>query len=117
VIEFALGALVLIVGVVIVVAIVATRADRAARKRSQVTTAERRAAVWEVAEQGVRGPMATGGTGGVTRVFVRRMTAEGTEIDRIAVEDVPSNAADWEDLMLAARGNAARRAQILNDEP
>lgn len=116
-IEFAVGILVLLVGVVIVVAIVSTRADRASRKRSQATAAERRAATWEVGEQSVRGPIATGGSGGLTHVFVRRVTADGQELDRIAVAQVPSNAPDWEDQMLAARAQAAQRAQILNGEP
>lgn len=116
-IEFAIGALALLVGFVIVVAVVSTRADRSSRKRVQATAAERRAAVWEVSERGRRGPIATGGDGGITHVYVRRVTADGQELDQIAVAQVPSNAPEWDELMLAARSKAAQRAEILNGEP
>lgn len=115
--DFVIAALVLVGGLVAVVWFVASSTDRAQRRRVRQVATERRAAVWEVGEQGARGTIATGGSGGVTRVFVRRMTEDGTELDRIAVAEVPSNAADWEDQMLGARSRAAQRAQILNGEP
>ena len=115
--EFAIAVLVLVAGVAVIVWFVAGYTERATRRRAREAATERRGAVWEVAEQGGRGSAAAGGSGGVTRVFVRRVTADGAELDRIAVADVPSNATDWEDRMLEARSKAAQRAQILNGEP
>jgi chorismate mutase len=77
------------------------RADQAGEVKA------RRAAVWEVGEQG-----------GIdrTRVFVRRVTAGGEEVDRIPVAEIRDGATDWEAQLLEARAQASNRAAALNSK-
>jgi hypothetical protein len=113
--DVVIALLVLIAGLVALVWFVTGYAERAKRRQAKLAATEQRAATWEVAEQGARSVFPGGGT--VTKVFVRKVTADGAELDRVAVADVPSNATDWEGQMLEARSKAAQRAQILNGEP
>lgn len=101
----ALGALVLLCSLVGGVAAFAGR-SRARRTRRALLSA--RAAVWEVVEQGALNR---------TRVFVRKVTADGDEVDRIPVAEIPDGASDWEAQLLEARAQAANRAAALNLRP
>jgi hypothetical protein len=116
--DFVIATLALVVGVVIVVGAVSLLLERSKRRQTRMAATERRGATWEVGEESGRGAVADGGfKGAVTRVFVRRVTPDGAEVDRIAVADVPSAAEDWDVRMLEARSKAAQRAAILNGEP
>lgn len=86
---------------------VALWAQHRERRRSRDAAASARAAVWEPAEQG--------SSDGVL-VFVRRVGADGTEVDRFEVAQVPNDAVDWEARILDARATAARRAGLLNEK-
>jgi hypothetical protein len=80
-------------------------ADRDERKRRREAVAAKRAAVWEVAEAGAYDR---------TKVFVRKVTADGDELDRIAVAEVRNGHPDWDALIAEARATAASRAGLLN---
>lgn len=114
--DIVIAILALLLGIVGVVWLVSRLAERSAKRQVQQAATERRGAAWEVGEEGARGAVAAG-KGGVTKVFVRRVTPNGAEVDRIAVAEVPSGAPDWDEQMLGARSKAAQRADILNGEP
>lgn len=92
--------------------LVALAVDRGRRSRAREAVSSVRQAVWEVAEQGGRAH-----AGGVTRVFVRKVTAAGEEVDRVPVAEVPNSAEDWQSRVLEARAVAAERAALLNTAP
>jgi hypothetical protein len=101
----------LIVGVALLLLVVAgfggaaLWADRDDRRRRREALAAKRAAQWEVAEAGAYGH---------TKVFVRKVTADGEELDRIEVAQVRNGLADWDALIAEARATAASRAGLLN---
>lgn len=116
--DFVIAALALVVGVVVIVGVVSLLLERSRRRQTRMSAAERRGAVWEVGEESARGATADNRTqGAVTRVFVRRVTPDGAEVDRIQVAEVSSTADDWDARMLDARSRAAQRAEILNGQP
>ena len=98
----AMALLLLVVAGIGAAALWADRRDRAQRREA---VAVKRAAAWEVGEAGSYGH---------TKVFVRKVTAEGDEVDRIEVTQVRNGHPDWDAQMAEARATAASRAALLN---
>lgn len=68
----------------------------------------RERAVWKVAEASADGCM---------EVSVRKVTADGTELDRNLVASVRDGHPDWDALVAEARALALSRAALLNGKP
>lgn len=103
-----IGALALLALTGAVVAVVALWRERSERKQHYAANASVRAATWEVGEAGAFGH---------TKVFVRKVTADGDEVDRIAVAEVPDKHPDWDARIADARAAASSRAALLNTKP
>lgn len=69
---------------------------------------QERRARWEVGEVG---------STGATQVFIRRVAADGREMDRVTVAQVGDGDPDWSAVMANARAEAASRAALLNAAP
>jgi len=100
-----IAAVALLLLVVAAVGGAALWADRRDRERRREAVAVKRSAAWEVGEAGGYGHM---------KVFVRKVTADGDEVDRIEVAQVRNGHPDWESQITEARAAAANRAALLN---
>lgn len=100
-----IAAVALLITVVAGVGAAALWLDRRERERRRETVAVKRSAVWEVGEAG---------SFDATKVFVRKVTADGDEVDRIAVAQVRNGHPDWDAQIAEARATAASRAAMLN---
>lgn len=69
----------------------------------------RERAVWKVAE--------ASSADGYMEVFVRKVTADGAELDRIVVAAVRDGHPDWDALVAESRAAALSRAALLNAKP
>lgn len=84
---------------------VAAFAGRSRARRARRAALSARSAVWEVADEG---------TLDATRIFLRKVTVDGVELERSQVALIPDGAADWHGRVLEARAAAAERAALLN---
>lgn len=100
-----IAAVTLLLVVVAGIGAAALWADRRDREQRREAVAAKRAAAWEVGEAGAFD---------CTKVFVRKVTAEGEEVDRIAVAQVRNGHPDWDAQIAEARATASSRAALLN---
>lgn len=87
---------------------VALAVQRGRDRRARAAARARRAARWVAGEQGRLDR---------TEVFVHKVAADGEEVDRVKVAEIPDGAPDWDALMMDARAKAANRAAVLNTTP
>jgi hypothetical protein len=75
------------------------------RRRAAAEVRARQAARWVVGDEGAPGK---------TLVFIRKVTADGQELERRPIAEVGDEAPDWDAQLLEARAKAANRAALLN---
>jgi hypothetical protein len=93
--------LIIAAGVGLVASVLQARQGRRAAAEARA----RQAAKWAVGDEGAPGK---------TLVFIRKVTADGQELERRPIAEILDEAPDWDAQLLEARTKAANRAALLN---